>query len=151
MAIVVVAAFAVGEFGWNPENGPYAVLTLFTWLTNTGAFGLVLLMVLVSITPIGYFRRDRRGVDHREPTGRPAHRRISTGGVAVLILVNFDVLLGQAESNALTFLLPAIVVVPGVLATFSACRLRRTKNPDVYRGIGHGNDDSAAPHLGEDE
>ena len=54
VAIVVVAAFAIGEIGWNPENGPYAVLTLFTWLTNTGAFGLVLLMVLVSIAVIGF-------------------------------------------------------------------------------------------------
>ena len=67
----------------------------------------------------------------------------------MLILVNFDVLLGQAESNALTYLLPAIVVVPGVLAMLWAYRLRRTR-PDVYRRIGHGNDDAAAPHLGEE-
>jgi amino acid transporter len=150
VAIVVITAFAIGEIGWNPENGPYAVLTLFTWLTNTGAFGLVLLMVLVSIAVIGYFRRDRRGVGLGSRLVAPLIAAVSLGAVAVLILVNFDVLLGQAESNALTYLLPAIVVVPGVLAMLWAYRLRRTR-PDVYRRIGHGNDDAAAPHLGEEE
>ena len=98
-------------------------LTLFTWLTNTGAFGLALLMVLVSIAVIGYFRRDRRGVGVGSRLVAPLIAAVSLGGVAVLILVNFDVLLGQAESNALTYLLPAIVVVPACSAMLWAYRL----------------------------
>ncbi|WP_411720001.1 APC family permease [Mycetocola sp.] len=150
VAIVVVISFSIGEIGWNPENGPFAVLILFTWLTNTGAFGLVLLMALVSVAVVGYFRRDRRGVGIGSRLVAPIIAAVSLAAVAVLILVNFDVLLGQAESNALTFLLPAIVVVPGVLAMLWARRLRRTR-PDTYRRIGHGNDDDSARHLGDSD
>ncbi|GAA1750189.1 APC family permease [Agromyces humatus] len=150
VAVVVVAAFVIGETGWNPENGPYPVITLFTWLTNTGAFGLVVLMALVSVAVIGYFRRDPRGVGIGSRLVAPVIAALSLAVVAVLIVVNFDVLLGQAESNALTFVLPAIAIVPGVLAVPWAYRLRRTK-PDVYRRIGHGTEAVDAPRLGESE
>ncbi len=60
-ALVVVLAFAFA--GIDSEYGPaFPVVTLFSWLPNTGAMGLVLLMALVSIAVIGYFRRDARGV-----------------------------------------------------------------------------------------
>ena len=40
----------------------FPVLTLFTWLTNTGAFGLVMLMALTSFAVIGYFRAEPHGL-----------------------------------------------------------------------------------------
>lgn len=142
LALVVVAAFAVGEAGWNPEAGPYPVITLFTWLTNTGALGLVLLMAVVSIAVVGFFRRDARGVGVGSRLVAPIIAAVALLTVLALIIANFSVLLGQAEPDATTFLLPAIAIVPGALAVLWGLRLRRTK-PEVYAGIGHGGDASA--------
>ena len=46
MALVVIAVFAVA--GSGSDDPMFPVVTLFTWLTNMGAFGLVLLMVALS-------------------------------------------------------------------------------------------------------
>jgi len=139
LSVVVIIGFAIGELGWDPAKGPYAVLTLFTWLTNGGALGLVLLMAVVSIAVIGYFRRDARGVGIGSRLIAPALSGIVLLVVFVLIIVNFDVLLGQTESNATTFILPALVIVPGLIGVFWAYRIR-SRRPDVYRQIGHGTD-----------
>ena len=149
LAVVVGAVFAIGESCWDPENGPYAVLTLFTWLTNLGAFGLVLLMVLVSVAVVGYFRRDPRDVGVWSRLLAPVLAVLGLGTVWVLILVNWDVLLGQTESTSTTFVLPAVLLVPAAAAVVWAV-WRRGARPEVYRRIGHGAEDTAAPHLGED-
>ncbi|WP_051191988.1 APC family permease [Microbacterium luticocti] len=147
IAVVVVVGFAIGEIGWDPASGPFPVLTLFTWLTNLGAFGLVLLMVLVSAAVIGYFRRDARDVGAGSRLLAPIVALIALGAVWVLILMNWDVLLGQAESSALTYLLPAILLVPSIAAVFWALWLRKAR-PQVYAQIGHGAEEQLAPHLG---
>ncbi|WP_460774692.1 APC family permease [Microbacterium sp. GXF7504] len=147
LAVVVIVFFAIGETGWNPQDGPYEVLTLFTWLTNLGAFGLVLLMVLASVAVIGYFARNRHGVGAGSRLVAPIVATVALGTVWVLILVNWDVLLGQAESTPTTFILPAVLLVPSALAVLWALWLRSAR-PDVYRRIGHGADADAAPHLG---
>ena len=146
-AVIVVICFAIGESGWDPANGPFAVLTLFTWLTNLGAFGLVLLMVLVSIAVIGYFRRDPRDVGVGGRLVAPIIAILALGTVWVLILLNWNVLLGQTESNATTFVLPAVLLVPAIAAVFWGLWLRRAK-PEVYRQIGHGVEQPEATHLG---
>lgn len=150
IAVVVVIGFAIGELGWDPANGPFAVLTLFTWLTNLGAFGLVLLMVLVSIAVIGYFLRDPRDVGVGSRMVAPIVAALSLSIVWILILMNWDVLLGQVESTPTTFILPAVLLVPSIAAVFWALWLRRAR-PQIYRQIGHGTDEdivSDAPHLG---
>ena len=70
-----------------------------------------------------------------------------------LIVANFDVLLGQTETTPATFLLPALLIVPGILGVAWAYRLRR-RDPELYRRIGHGIDEAEAavhgsePHRG---
>ncbi|AMB59347.1 APC family permease [Microterricola viridarii] len=149
IAVVVVLAFAIGEAGWNPESGPYPVITLFTWLTNTGALGLVLLMAVVSVAVIGFFRKDARGVGIGSRLVAPLVAAVALTAILVLILSNFDVLLGQAESNATTFLLPAIAILPGLIGVVWGYGIRR-RNPEVYARIGHGAD-AATAQLGEAE
>ncbi|MBW9111463.1 APC family permease [Microbacterium ureisolvens] len=149
LALVVIIGFAIAETGWNPANGPYPVLTLFTWLTNLGAFGLVLLMVLVSAAVIGFFRRDTRDVGAGSRLVAPIVALVALVIVWILILVNWDVLLGQTESTPTTFILPAILLVPSIAAVVWAYWLRKAK-PDVYRQIGHGADEADAPHLGSE-
>ncbi|GAA3764755.1 APC family permease [Microbacterium kribbense] len=147
VAVIVIIGFAIGELGWNADNGPFAVLTLFTWLTNLGAFGLVLLMVLVSIAVIGYFGRDRRDVGVGSRLVAPIVAIVALGTVWVLILMNWNVMLGQTESTPTTFILPAVLLVPSIAAVFWGLWLRRAK-PDVYRHIGHGADEAQATRLG---
>ncbi|MFJ2503871.1 APC family permease [Microbacterium sp. NPDC087592] len=150
IAVIVIVGFAIGEQGWNPENGPYPVITLFTWLTNLGAFGLVLLLVLVSVAVIGFFRRDSREVGAGSRLVAPIIAFVALAIVWVLILLNWDVLLGQAESTPTTFILPAVLLVPSALAVVWALWLRRAR-PEVYRQIGHGTELPEAPILGEPE
>lgn len=149
IAVVVVLAFAVGETGWDPESGPFPVLTLFTWLTNLGAFGLVLLMALVSVAVLGFFRRDARDVGVIARVVAPVVSLLALGAVWVLILANWDVLLGQTETTPTSFVLPAAILVPSAAAVLWGLWLRRTR-PEVYSRIGHGAEHLDARLLGVD-
>ena len=51
----VIAAVIVFVF-WQSDNDP--VLQLFTWLTNLGALGVILLLALASFAIVGYFSRN---------------------------------------------------------------------------------------------
>ncbi|WP_312171609.1 APC family permease [Microbacterium sp.] len=147
IAVVVIVGFAIGEIGWDPAGGPFAVLTLFTWLTNLGAFGLVLLMVLVSAAVIGFFRRDRRDVGVGSRIIAPAISFLALGTVWVLILMNWDVLLGQPTTTPTSFILPAVILIPSIGAALWGLHLRRAR-PEIYARIGHGADTTDAPRLG---
>lgn len=136
-AAIVVIAFAIGESGWDPEKGPYPVVTLFTWLTNAGAMGLVLLMAVVSIAVIGFFRRDPRNVGVIGRVVAPVVAAVALLVIFSAILANFNVLLGQEGTTLTTFLLPAIVIVPGIFGIFWAYSIRKSR-PAVYAGIGNG-------------
>ncbi|WP_455133414.1 hypothetical protein [Microbacterium aurum] len=107
-------------------------------------------MVLVSIAVIGYFLRDPRDVGVGSRMVAPIVAALSLSIVWILILMNWDVLLGQVESTPTTFILPAVLLVPSIAAVFWALWLRRAR-PQIYRQIGHGTDEdivSDAPHLG---
>ncbi|GAA1720249.1 APC family permease [Isoptericola hypogeus] len=145
LALVVVGAFAVGESGWDPARGPYPVITLFTWLTNAGALGLVLLMAVVSLAVVGYFRRDARGVGLGARVVAPVLAALALVAVLVMILANFTVLLGQESADATTYVLPALLLLPGLAGIAWGLRTRRAR-PAVYAGIGHGGEE--APPAG---
>lgn len=139
IAAVVIILFAIA--GAGSELGPlFPVVTLFSWLTNTGALGLVLLMAIVSVAVIGYFRRDNHDVGIISRIVAPTIAFLALGSVWVLILVNFNVLLDQAEPNALTFILPAVVIVPGIAGVAWGMRIKKSR-PEVYARIGRGADD----------
>ncbi|GAA3679459.1 APC family permease [Arthrobacter ginkgonis] len=136
LALVVLAVFAA--VGTGHEYGPlFPVLTLFTWLTNMGAFGLVLLMALTSVAVVGYFRRHR---DWYGPWTRTVAPSVAAAALIVLlgmIALNFDVLIGLEEPGILAWLLPAIILAAGALGSAWAGWIARTR-PAVYAGIGRG-------------
>ncbi|WP_415855868.1 APC family permease [Sinomonas sp. G460-2] len=146
IALVVVVAFAIAGNGADPL---YPVLTLFTWLTNAGAMGLVLLMAIVSAAVVGFFRR-RRGLAAGAWSAvvAPSIGAVALAVIFGLIVANFDVLLGQTEASPVSFVLPALIIVPGLAGAVWALRLR-SASPDVYRRIGHG-EEGRAHHLGEE-
>ncbi|WP_081998212.1 APC family permease [Sinomonas humi] len=148
IAVVVTVGFAIAGNGADPL---YPVLTMFTWLTNAGAMGLVLLMAIVSAAVIGFFRRRRHLAQGTwSAVVAPAIGAVALAVVFGLIVANFDVLLGQTESTPVSFILPALIIVPGVVGIFWALRLRRAK-PALYQRIGHGEEGAATHHLGEDD
>ncbi|KAB1662177.1 APC family permease [Pseudoclavibacter chungangensis] len=138
IAIVVTLGFVIA--GASSDDPLFPVLTMFTWLTNTGAMGLVLLMAIVGIAVIGFFRRDARGVSVWVRLVAPVVGTVLLTVLLVLILANFDMMLGQEESNLLTWVLPAIVVLPGVAGMIWAVVLRR-RDPATYARIGHSVED----------
>ena len=157
LAAVVIVAFAIAGAGWVPPEGApaalFPVLTLFSWLTNSGALGLVLLMAVVSFSVIGFFRRDGRGVGSWQRVIAPVVSGVALTVVFVLILVYFNTLLTSdptAPPTATTFILPAIVIVPGIIGVFWGMALKR-RNPKVYAQIGHGTEEAGAPELGVEE
>jgi amino acid transporter len=131
LALLATIGFIIADTG----DPLFPVLTMFTWLTNTGAFGLVLLMVLVAIAVIAFFRRDARGVGVWSRLIAPAISGLALAVVFVLVLMNFDLMLGQEESNATTFILPALIIVPGIAGVLYTLWLRRAR-PERYALIG---------------
>lgn len=156
IAVVVMVAFAIASISWVPPKGVpgelFPVLTLFAWLPNVGALGLVLLMAIVSLAVIGFFRR------RNAPTASlwqsivaPALAASALFAVFVLILLNFNVLLTSdpsAPPTAATYILPAILLIPGVLGVLWGFVLRRSK-PQIYLQIGHGTEEKDADALGD--
>ncbi|WP_111718645.1 APC family permease [Homoserinimonas sp. OAct 916] len=142
LAAVVIIVFAIS--GAGSELGElFPVLTLFSWLTNAGAMGLVLMMTIVSLAVIGYFRSNRRGYGAWTTVIAPVIAFAGLGLTLVLILINFHVLLDQPTIEGTTFILPAIIIVPGLLGVVWAYVLK-SRNPGVYQNIGRGGDDPDA-------
>jgi amino acid transporter len=133
IAVVVVAIFAI------QDQDP--VLTLFTWLTNLGALGVLALMTATSFAVIGFFRM------------HPDLERNSWGSViapmiaglallAVLVLgvLNFNVLITSATDAPLdskSVILPCILLAAAVIGAALAWWMRGAK-PQTYARIGEG-------------
>jgi amino acid transporter len=144
LAAIVIVVFAIAGASWvAPQGVPaelFPVLTMFAWLTTTGAFGLVLLMAVVSFAVIGYFRKSKHKVTLWQGTIAPAISGVALAVIFVLILANFNLLLTSdptAPVSATTFILPAIVIIPGIIGIGWGLYLKK-RNPKVYSQIGHG-------------
>ena len=100
---------------------------------------------LTSFAVVGYLNRHaaRHGIWTRLVA--PTAAGIALAAVFAMIVANFDVLIGLQEASILGWLLPVIVLVPGVLGMLWAVGLRG-RSPEVYAGIGYGGDaPEAAP------
>lgn len=143
LAVVLVTVFAVA--GRNSELGPlYPVLTLFTWLTNAGAFGLIFLLAVTSAAVMGHFRRDPGGHSAWVRWIAPATSAAGLGAVFVLILVNFDVLIGAEGPSPLAVVMPAVILATGVAGLLRGEHLRRHR-PEVFARVGTGGNAEDVP------
>lgn len=132
LAVLVTLGFIMGDSG----DPLFPVLTMFTWLTNTGAFGLILLMAIVALAVVMFFVKDARGVGIFTRLIAPAIAGIALTTVFILVLVNFPVLMDMPQGDFLTYLLPLLVILGGVIGIIVGEVFRR-RDPDRYRGIGH--------------
>ncbi|GAA1903659.1 APC family permease [Streptomyces durmitorensis] len=132
VSVVVIGVFALA--GRDP------VMDVFTWLTNLGALGVILLLLATSASVIAYFAR--RGEMDEEAVESVWHRLIAPllSGVALavffwLALTNFSVQLGVSEGNPLRWALPCLILIAAAAGVVWGLWLRRAR-PEVHAGIG---------------
>lgn len=127
---VVIGVFALA--GRDP------VADVFTWLTNLGALGVILLLFATSASVIAYFAR-------RPELAEPRWHRLvapllSGAALAVvfwLALTNFSVQLGVSAGNPLRWVLPGLILATGAAGVAWGLWLRGAR-PATYAGIGSG-------------
>ncbi|MEU8635983.1 APC family permease [Amycolatopsis sp. NPDC048633] len=128
IGLVIVSLFALA--GRDPFTD------LFTWTGVTASTGVTIIMIAVSLSVIGFFRRRPEQETWWRRVGAPALAAVTLTAILVLIIVNFDVLLGPAGAvPLLRWGLPGLLVLAG-LAGFLRAEALRTRRPDVYAGIG---------------
>ena len=135
LALVIILVFAV--VGSGSDDPLFPVVTLFTWLTNMGAFGLVLLMALTALAVVGFLRTKAGEYSLWTRVIAPGLSAVGLLALFVAIVINFNVLIGAEGTTVLSWLLPAIVLVPGLIGTIWAVVLR-SSSPGLYAGIGSG-------------
>jgi amino acid transporter len=127
LALIVVAVFAV--FGADP------VLQLFTWLSGTAAVGIILLMAGTSAAVVGFFSTRPGGGSAWQRAVAPTLATLALVALVVLLIGNFDALLGTDPTSPLRWILPGLVLLAGVLGAIWAVRLKSIR-PDAYAAIG---------------
>src|SRR4051794_20521814 len=131
LAMVVVAIFAI------TDQDP--VLKLFTWLTNLGALGVLLLMAVTSFAVVAFFgKRPDTGLGPWRTRIAPALAGISLLVVLVLGVSNFNVLITStigAPTDNMTIILQVILFGGGALGLLVGWVMKKTR-PDDYALIG---------------
>ena len=97
-------------------------------------FGLVFLLAVTSVAVIAWFARDHHGRGVWTRLVAPALSAVALITVAVLILMNFDLMIGAEGPSALVIVMPGIIIGAGVVGLVWGEILRRTR-PEVYRAM----------------
>lgn len=142
IALVVVGLFAV--LGEDP------ILTLFTWLTNLGALGVVLLMAITSFAVLAYFRGSH-APEHGPWSTLVAPLVAGAGLLVILVLgvTNFNVLITgstDAPTDSVSVILPIVLFGSGVLGLIVAAAIR-SRMPERYAHIGQRTAVEQAEHI----
>lgn len=117
------------------ESFPSAIV--FSWMSNAGGFGLVFLLLTTSVSVYFYFRKHKGLYPVFVTKVAPTIAIIGFGTMFVLILANFENLIGDAELWYLVFVIPTIILLCGV-AGFVRGELLKRSHPHIYSNIGSG-------------
>ena len=99
------------------------------------AVGIVLLMAGTSAAVVGYFRHHPRSATTWQRSIAPGAATVVLVALVLLLVVNFDSLLGTDPTSPLRWILPGLVLLAGVLGAAWGMFLR-ARRPGVYGGIG---------------
>ena len=142
VAVIVVGLFAI------LDKDP--VLTLFTWLTNLGALGVVLLMAITSFAVVAYFR-DRP--ESKDSPWSTAWAPIIAGFCLLVILVlgiaNFNVLITgatDAPTDSVSIILPIVLFGAGIVGLIVAA-VMKSSAPERFARIGQRTAVEQAEHI----
>jgi hypothetical protein len=101
------------------------------------ALGVVLLMLGTSAAVIGFFRRNPTApASAWQRLIAPVLACLLLGTMVIILVVNFDSLLGTDPTSPLRWILPALVLLAAVAGAVWALVLRSSR-PAVYAGIGN--------------
>ncbi|HHT41031.1 MAG TPA: APC family permease [Actinomyces sp.] len=114
LSLLVVAGFAIAGKG-SDLGELYPVLTLFTWLTNAAGFGIVFLMAVTSIAIMRWAVKNHPEFPIFVKVIAPTLAAIGLAIVTILILANFDIMIGDTGPAALVWVMPGVVLGSGVL------------------------------------
>lgn len=111
----------------------FPILTLFTWLTNAAAFGLVFLLAVTSVSIMVRLNKDKTfGIFTRIIA--PLIATVGLATVFILVMLNFPLMIGDTGSAALVWVMPGIILGSGVLGLIWGEYLRRAR-PQIYAGL----------------
>ena len=127
LAAVVLLIFVLA--GSDP------ILQMFAWLSGVSALGVVILMAGTSAAVVGYFRTRARLATRWQRLIAPAAATIILLAIVLLVIVNFDSLLGTDSTSPLRWILPGLVMLFAVAGAAWGAYLKR-RRPRVYDGIG---------------
>lgn len=127
-AIVVVGLFAI--LGLDP------ILNLFTWISQIGTLGIILMMALTSFAVVSFFNKDAKGESALATKIAPIIAGVITAVLFVYIFFNYGGLTGT--SGALGIILPALVLIAAAIGYMMASRLRAS-DPAKYAKMGGNN------------
>ncbi|MFC0865379.1 APC family permease [Sphaerimonospora cavernae] len=129
IAAVVLFVFAI--VGDDPTE------TLFNWFTNLGALGVILLLVITSVSVIGFFLRDPRGENGWGRIVAPSLAALALAVILVLAIINFHALLGTPPDSMLNWLIPSLVLIAGIIGLGYGWWIKENRS-DTYHRIGQG-------------
>lgn len=121
---------------------PY--LQVFTWFSGVATLAFLLLMVLVSVAVVVYFRRSREDISPFKSLVAPTLGGLGLLASSWMVLVNFPLLVGDVDANgspqvgALTICLVAVTFVfpiGGLIQARYLARFRRAKYHDLLETL----------------
>jgi amino acid transporter len=127
----VLAVVVVGLFAFTGQD---PVLALFSWLTNIGTLGIVVLMAVTSISVVAFFRKNPG--KESNPLKSLILPVIASAALVVTIyqiVINFGNLSGT--SGFLGIFLPGLVVIAGIVGLFCATALK-ARSPADFELLG---------------
>ena len=127
LAAVVMLVFVL--------TGSDPILQFFTWLSGVAALGVVLLMAGTSAAVVGFFRTRPRQATLWQRLVAPAAATAVLFAIVLLVIVNFDSLLGTDPTSPLRWILPGLVLLSAVAGAAWGVYLK-VRKPAVYDGIG---------------
>ncbi|MBI8989745.1 APC family permease [Corynebacterium meridianum] len=113
LALIVIIVFAVAD-ATNGDTPLFPVITLFTWLTNTAALGLVVLLSLTSFAIARYLSRENGSLGLWTRLIAPVISGIGLGLIGLLVLMNFSLMIGDDQPAILIYFLPGLIIAAAV-------------------------------------
>ena len=129
VALVIIVIYAVA--GFDP------LVDLFYLFGTSGGFGILTLVMLVSVSVVVFFARDRRGESAWSSLWAPLLSAVILAGVTTMAIVSFPDLLGTAPGSPLPTVVLVMYLVVAVVGLVWGLVLKSIK-PELYRRIGAG-------------
>lgn len=129
IGLVTIVIYAV--FGLDP------VVQLFFTVGSFGGLGLLMMLAATSISVLVFFAKNPNEENAWRTRIAPGISSVLLIVVIVLVMANFDTVLGVAPDSPLRWIMPAVYFVAVGLGVMWGLALR-TNRPKVYANIGRG-------------